>query len=85
MNTMRLKVLMQLDHDALLVHISHDLGHMFARVALATRGCQPHLRLALLRLSKLWLTGGAFLVRLERRWNRLKWLLLESEARHSKI
>ena len=63
MNTMRLKVLMQLDHDALLVHISHDLGHMFARVALATRGCQPHLRLALLRLSKLRLVSAALLLR----------------------
>ena len=82
---MRLKVLVQLDHDTLLVHISHDLGHMLAGVALATRGCQPHFRLALLRLSKLWQTGQAFLVPLERRWNRLKWLLLESEGRHSKI
>ena len=33
---MRLKVLVQLDHDSLFVHVAHDLGHMLARVALAS-------------------------------------------------
>ena len=74
MNTVRLKVLMQLDHDALLVHISHDLGHMLAGVALARRGCQPHIKLALLRLSKLGLVSVALLLRRECRLNRLPWL-----------
>ena len=33
--TMSLKVLVELDHDSLLVHVAHDLGHVLARVALA--------------------------------------------------